>query len=375
MTETTKRRASFADFRLGWELDGALAKMGYATPTPIQAMFIPPALEGRDVIGQARTGTGKTAAFALPILANIKDRRPRYPRALVLAPTRELATQIRDEARRLGELRKSRIVAVVGGRPVEDQARRLRKGAHIVVGTPGRVLDLHDRGILSLDHVEFAVLDEADEMLNMGFIEDVEAIMRFLPEERQTFLLSATMEDRVLAIAFNHMVSPKIIRIKDTVAERGRIEEIFHMVHPSERIEALIDALEREGQGQTLIFCRTKREVDSVAERLAGYGFSVEAIHGDFRQARRDKVMKKFKEGETKVLVATDVAARGIHVDNIATVINYRLPEDPTTYVHRIGRTGRVGKSGVAITLITRDQKYLLGDYKNRAGTGIGATA
>lgn len=373
MTVPSVEDVRFSDFKLGWDIEAALEKMGYEKPTPIQAMAIPPALKGLDVIGQARTGTGKTAAFAIPILAGLKERRPRYPKALVLAPTRELATQIRDETRKLGEFKKARIVTVVGGRSIDSQARRLRKGAHIVVGTPGRILDLYDRGILMLDHVETAVLDEADEMLNMGFIDDVEEILRLLPEQRQTFLFSATVEDRVLRIAFNHMVNPKIVRIKQTLAERQKIEEIFHIVHPSERMEALIDALKRERKGQTLIFCRTKREVDSVAQRLQDFDFSVEAIHGDFRQGRRDKVMKKFKEGHIHVLVATDVAARGIHVDNITTVINYRLPEDPTTYVHRIGRTGRIGKTGVAITLITRDQKYLLDDYKNRARRGAGA--
>ncbi|VAX18926.1 DEAD-box ATP-dependent RNA helicase DeaD (= CshA) [hydrothermal vent metagenome] len=365
------KEAYFADFSLGWELDKALDKMGYKTPTPIQAMAIGHGLKGRDIIGQARTGTGKTAAFALPILAKISDRRPRYPKALILAPTRELASQIRDEMVKLGEYKKMRVVAVVGGRPIDEQLRRLRKGAHVVVGTPGRILDLSDRGVLSLDHVETAVLDEADEMLDMGFIDDVEEILRRVPEDRQTFLFSATTGDRVLQIAFNHMMNPKIVRIKETEEDRSNIKEIFHLVHPSERMETLRDSIAHESEGQTLIFCRTKREVDSVAERLQSAGCSVEAIHGDYRQSRRDKVMKKFKDGAINVLVATDVAARGIHVENIATVINYRLPEDPTTYVHRIGRTGRAGKSGVAITLYTMDQKYLLNDFRRRTGAGV----
>lgn len=364
MTDSATKEAYFTDFNLGWELNKSLEKMGYNKPTPIQAMAIAPALKGRDIIGQARTGTGKTAAFGIPIIANIRERRPRYPKSLILAPTRELATQIRDEIQQLGEFRKIRVVVCVGGRPIDEQARRLRKGTHIVVGTPGRILDLYDRGYLSLDHVEMTVLDEADEMLDMGFIDDVEEILRLMPEERQTFLFSATTGDRVLRIAFNHMVNPKIVRVKENEEDRGNIEEIFHLVHPSERMEALTDAINRESQGQTLVFCRTKREVDSVAERLNSQGHHAESIHGDFRQSRRDKVMKQFKEGAIDILVATDVAARGIHVSNIATVVNFRLPDDPTTYVHRIGRTGRAGKSGVSITLYTMDQKYLLNDFK-----------
>jgi ATP-dependent RNA helicase DeaD len=334
-------------------------------------LAIPHALEGRDIIGQARTGTGKTSAFAIPIIKKITTRRPGYPKALILAPTRELASQIRDEMRKLAEFTKTRIVDVVGGRSIDRQSRTLRKGAHVVVGTPGRILDMYDRGALILDFVETAVLDESDEMLNMGFQEDVEDILRLLPEERQTFLFSATMEERVMRIAFNHMVDPKIVRIKESAARMSNILEHFHLVHPAERMKTLMEVLDRESEGQSLIFCRTKREVDGVAQALLRSGYNVEAIHGDFRQARRDKVMKKFKEAKVDVLVATDVAARGIHVDNITTVVNYRLPEDPTTYVHRIGRTGRIGKSGVAITLYTIDQKYLLPDFKNRAKAHI----
>ncbi len=245
----------------------------------------------------------------------------------------------------------------------------------MVVGTPGRVLDLSDRGALSLDHVEFAVLDEADEMLDMGFVDDVEEILRRLPEERQTFLFSATSENKVFQIAFNHMINPKIVRVKQSEAEKAKIKELFHMVHPSERMEALFEAIKQESEGQTLVFCRTKREVDSVAERLLSKGLSVEAIHGDFRQVKRDKVMKNYKDGKTEILVATDVAARGIHVENITTVINYSLPDDPTVYVHRIGRTGRVGKTGVAISLYTIDQKYTLTDYRTRASAAFQAGA
>ncbi|MBI4666251.1 MAG: DEAD/DEAH box helicase [Nitrospinae bacterium] len=357
---------SFSQFNLGWELDKALEKMGYVKPTPIQVMSIPPALKGLDIIGQARTGSGKTAAFAIPILAKIKNRAPDYPKALVLAPTRELASQIRDAIRQMGMFKKARVVEIVGGKSVERQIQDLRKGAHVVVGTPGRVLDLYDRGALLLDYVETAVLDEADEMLNMGFQEDVEEILRLLPEERQTFLFSATMENRVLQIAFNHMVEPKIIRVRDTRAELSNIKEIFHIIHPSERMTSLINVIENESEGLVIVFCRTKNEVDMVEARLSRQGLNVMAIHGDYRQNRRDKVMKMFKEGKVQILVATDVAARGIHVDNIGTVVNFRLPDDPTTYVHRIGRTGRLGKAGVAITLCSGEQKYLLDDFKNK---------
>jgi ATP-dependent RNA helicase DeaD len=369
MTSSTDQSRFFAQFNLGWELENALHKMGYISPTAIQSLAIPPAVEGRDIIGQARTGTGKTAAFAIPAINSIDGSKLGYPRALVLAPTRELATQIKEEARRLGLYKKIRVVDVVGGRSIERQVRQLRKGAHIVVGTPGRIMDMSNRGHLNLDFVEVAVLDEADEMLNMGFLEDVEEILRRLPEQRQTFLFSATMEERVMQIAFNHMSNPKIVRVKEDIANFNSIEEIFHLVHPAERFNALLDALDREMQGQSLIFCRTKREVDAIADRLAENDYSVEAIHGDFSQSRRDRVMKRFKEGKVNILVATDVAARGIHVDDITTVVNYRLPEDPTTYVHRIGRTGRIGKKGLAITLYTIDQKYMLSDFKNRTKT------
>ncbi len=362
---------NFSDFNLGWELEKALEKMGYITPTPIQAMSIPFGLDGRDVIGQARTGTGKTAAFAIPIIAGITNRRPTNPRALILAPTRELATQIKEEMRRIGEYKKIRIVDVVGGRAMDRQIRDLRKGTHVVVGTPGRVLDLLTRGLLNLDFVDTAVLDEADEMLNMGFLEDVEKILRYLPEDRRTFLFSATMADKVMSIAFNHMVNPKILRVKEDPEKLDNIKESFHLVRPADRLPVLMDVLDKESSGQTLIFCRTKREVDMVTRRLSEYGYPAEGIHGDFSQARRDRVMKKFKEAKISVLVATDVAARGIHVDDISTVVNYRLPEDPTTYVHRIGRTGRVGKKGVAITLYTIDQKYYLSDFRDRSKNNL----
>ncbi len=351
---------------LGPEIGRALAKMGYKTPTPIQANTIPAGLSGRDIIGQARTGTGKTAAFAVPIISSIKNRKPSYPKALVLAPTRELATQIKDETRAIGEFKKIRVVDIVGGRSIDRQARSLRQGVHVVVGTPGRILDMVQRGFLILDYIEIAVLDEADEMLNMGFLEDVEKILRIVPEDRQTFLFSATMEDKVMQIAFNHMQNPKIFRVKESEATLSNITEHFHMVKQSERLEILMDVLDREGSGQTLIFCKTKREVDMVTRRLGEYGYSADGIHGDYSQNKRDRVMTRFKSGRSDILVATDVAARGIHVDNITTVVNYRLPDDPTVYVHRIGRTGRAGKTGVAISLYGIEQKYYLSDYQNR---------
>lgn len=354
----------FSEFNLGWELDKALQKMGYEIATPIQARAIPVALEGKDIVGQARTGTGKTAAFAIPIIKGLRNRAPRFPKALILAPTRELATQIKVETQRLGEFKKCRVIDIVGGRSIVYQSRRLRKGAHIIVGTPGRVIDMSERGALILDDVETVTLDEADEMLNMGFYEDVEKILRMTPRDRQTFLFSATIDERVTSIGFNHMRAPKIIRLKEPQAD-SPIKEIFHITRPADRFRALLDLLDRESAGQSLIFCETKREVDSLALALKRRDYPAEAIHGDFRQARRDKVMQKYKNAEIDILVATDVAARGIHVDNISTVINYRLPDDPTTYVHRIGRTGRVGKSGVAITLCALDQKYLLPSFKS----------
>lgn len=353
----------FASFNLGWELDQALEKLNYKVPTLVQSASIPSALTGVDIVGQARTGTGKTAAFVIPIIKDIADRRPKFPKSLIIAPTRELASQIKIEAQNLGQFKKIRIVDIVGGRPIEGQAQKLRKGAHIVVGTPGRILDLYKRGWLILDHVNKVVIDEADEMFSMGFYKDVEEIISNTPNDRQTFLFSATMSDNVKNIAFKHMKNPKIIRVKETEAQLCNIKEHFHLVSSSKRMKLLMESLDAVA-GKSLVFCRTRREVDYVADFLSRSKYRVEAIHGDYRQSKRDKALKNFKDGKVNVLIATDVAARGLHVNDIKTVINYRLPDDITTYIHRIGRTGRIGSEGVAVTLYTVAQKYFLKEFQ-----------
>ena len=348
----------FTSLNLREEIMQAITELGYSTPTPIQESLIPIMLSGADVIGQAQTGTGKTAAFALPILHNFISQR--YVQALVLAPTRELALQVADSMTEYGKHLNVRILAVYGGQPYGPQISRLNRGVDVVVGTPGRLLDLIERNALNIKHVRTVVLDEADEMLNMGFIEDVEKILAETPTERQTALFSATLPKRIRDLANRFMRDPQSVTIKRETLTLASTEQRYYLVHENEKTNALTRLFEIEPIKSALIFARTRAETATLANELVVRGIPAEAIHGDLDQNARERVLGRFRANQLKVLVATDVAARGLDIDDISHVFNYHLPDDAEVYVHRIGRTGRAGKTGVAITLLSPREKRRL---------------
>lgn len=318
----------------------------------IEEQSIPVTLSGADLIGQAQTGTGKTAAYSLPILTKMSTNKG--IKALILAPTRELAVQVKDEMNRLSKYEKAEILAVYGGDSIDRQIRALRKGVDVVVGTPGRMLDLIKRKCLHLDSVEFLVLDEADEMLNMGFIDDIESILSHTPEERQTLLFSATMPDPIAKLAKRYMKpDAKLVSVKKSSLTVSKIEQSYFMINNKHRLEALCRLLDLDNPSSAIIFCRTKRGVDELVQELQSKGYMVEGMHGDMTQAHRLTTLSKFKEGTLNLLIATDVAARGIDVDGVTHVFNYDLPQDVESYVHRIGRTGRANREGTAYSLVT----------------------
>lgn len=337
----------------------AVNERGYTTPTPIQEQMIPLMLAGHDVIGQAQTGTGKTAAFALPILHNIQPDQKKV-RALVVAPTRELALQVSRAMYEYGRIRGSRVLAIYGGVPYNRQINRLRKGVDVVVGTPGRLLDLTKSGALNLSGVQTVVLDEADEMLSMGFVEDIEAILQATPDERQTALFSATMPKEIRRLADKYLNNPKAVTIKAKQLTVDAIEQRYYLTNESDKLAVLTRLFEVEPITSALIFARTRAATGQLASELSVRGYPAEVLNGDLSQDAREQVMKRFRSGQVTVLVATDVAARGLDIDNISHVFNYDLPQDPEIYVHRIGRTGRAGKSGVALTLITPKEQWRL---------------
>ncbi len=335
----------------------ALDEAEYLEPTPIQAGMIPRALAGIDLMGQAQTGTGKTAAFCIPILERLEPRsQAPHTQALILVPTRELAVQVRDECLKLSAGREIHVIGIFGGKPIRQQVEQLRRGAEIVVGTPGRVLDLMGRGSLLLGDVRVVVLDEADRMLDIGFRPDIEKILRRCPQSRQTFLLSATIPPPVKRLAERYMRQPEMIDFstKDLAVET--IQQFYFTVDPERKFDLLVKLLEREQPQQAIVFCRTRRGTDKVCRRLAEVRKSVDTIHGDLQQSVRDRVMRRFREGKTKVLVATDVVGRGIDVTTISHIINYDVPQFCDDYVHRVGRTGRMGREGVAFTFITPEE-------------------
>jgi ATP-dependent RNA helicase DeaD len=343
----------FSDLGISVEILRAVEEMGYTTPSPIQLQAIPFVLEGRDLIGQAQTGTGKTAAFAIPII-DLVDSELNKPQAIILCPTRELAVQVEGEIQKLSKYHRGiNSVAIYGGESIDRQIRVLRKGVQIVVGTPGRVQDHINRGTLKLDSIGIIVLDEADEMLDMGFRDDIEAILSEMPEERQTVFFSATMAKPILDLTRKYQTNPEIIKVAKNELTVSKIEQIYYEVKPSLKMELMTRLMNINNYALSVVFCNTKRMTDEVTEALGARGILAEALHGDLSQAQRDKVMGKFRKGLCSVLVATDVAARGIDVDNVEAVFNYDLPLDEEYYVHRIGRTGRAGKSGTAITFIT----------------------
>ncbi len=335
----------------------ALKSAAYHQPSPVQAGMIPRAIAGVDILGQARTGTGKTAAFAIPILERLgTSTEGPLPQALILVPTRELAVQVRDEISKLAKGRKTRCVAVYGGKPIRRQIDKLGRGCDIVVGTPGRVIDLLSRSALRLEKLEFVVLDEADRMLDIGFRPDIEKILRRCPEKRQTLLLSATVAPGIERLAKRYMVDPEILDFSPKTKTVDTIEQHYFSVDEERKYELLVRLLEREEPEQAIVFCRTKRGTDRLHHKLARKTLLVDLIHGDMPQSARDRVMRKFRAGEVKILIATDVVGRGIDVSNISHIINYDLPQSSDDYVHRVGRTGRMGREGVAFSFVTPEQ-------------------
>ncbi len=350
----------FDELPISEKLKRAARDMGFEEATPIQAKTIEAILSGRDLIGQAKTGSGKTAAFALPCIEKI-DTDDDSLQAVILAPTRELAVQICGEIRKLLKYTDDiKVLAVYGGQPITEQIRALKKGVNIVVGTPGRVIDHIKRHTLKPGNVSYVVLDEADEMLNMGFREDIEKILKKIPEERQTLLFSATMPKAIKEIVHKYQKDPIHIKAEDENAAMPDIKQNYIEMKEKTKPEALCRILEYYEPHLAIVFCNTKKRVDDVAEKLKARGFAAEGLHGDMEQPKRDKVMKKFRTGRVNVLAATDVAARGIDVENVELVINYDLPQEPEFYVHRVGRTGRAGKSGIAVSFVAGKEKERL---------------
>jgi ATP-dependent RNA helicase DeaD len=349
----------FIQLNLHPQLLQAVAERGYLTPTPIQASLIPVMLTGQDVIGQAQTGTGKTAAFALPMLHNLEADR-NFVQGLVLVPTRELALQVAEAISEYGRYRKVSVLAVYGGQSYSLQINRLKRGVDIVVGTPGRLLDLMHKDILDIKNVRTVVLDEADEMLSMGFIEDIEAILAETPDSRQTALFSATIPQEIRRLADQYQKDPHAITIQREQITVAAIEQRYYLVNGTDKLAALTRLFEMEPVTSVLIFVRTRAATGDLANELTLRGFPAEALNGDLNQESRERTLNRFRQNQIKVLVATDVAARGLDIDDISHVINYELPDDPELYVHRIGRTGRAGKTGIAISLVSPFEKRRL---------------
>lgn len=344
--------ADFRDLGLSKPVLRSIEEMGFEAPTPVQERAIPCLLQGRDVVAQALTGTGKTAAFGIPLVERIDVKRV-VPQAVVLAPTRELAVQVSEQLSAIGRDRRLLLVPIYGGQPIERQLRALRRGVHAIVATPGRLMDHMRRGTVDLSSVSMLVLDEADVMLDMGFLEDVEYVMAHLPDKRVTALFSATIPDPILQLARRYMREPEILRLSRpralTVPE---VSQLFYLVPYRRKFDALCRVLDARRSERVLVFCATKRTVDEVVEGLQGRGYLAEGLHGDMSQPVREKVLRAFRAGQTEVLVATDVAARGLDIPDVSPVVNFDLPPDPEYYVHRIGRTARFGRQGEAITFV-----------------------
>jgi superfamily II DNA/RNA helicase len=375
---------TFADFDVHPDIVAALTAINIVTPFPIQAMTLPVALGGHDIIGQAKTGTGKTLGFGVPILQRIVTptdegfeslAKPGKPQALVVCPTRELAVQVAGDLERAGTRRGARVITVYGGRAYEPQIDTLRKGVEIVVGTPGRLIDLAKQGHLDLSQARTVVLDEADEMLDLGFLPDVETLMAQTSPTRQTMLFSATMPGAIVALARRYMRQPTHIRAMGDPDENAHtvkaIEQFVYRAHALDKVEMLARILQARGRGLTLVFSRTKRTAAKVADDLSERGFAAAAIHGDLGQGAREQALRAFRHGIVDVLVATDVAARGIDVENVTHVINFQCPEDEKTYVHRIGRTARAGNTGIAVTFVDWDDIPRWGLINRQLDLGI----
>jgi ATP-dependent RNA helicase DeaD len=362
--------SGFADLGLSEPILDSIRHLGYERPTPIQEQTIPALLEGKDVMGQAQTGTGKTAAFGLPMLQHVNPDNSEV-QALVLTPTRELCIQVTQALRAYGERRGIEVVAVFGGAPIRDQASRLKREAQVVVGTVGRVMDMMSRHHLVLDEARYVVLDEADEMLDLGFLEDVETILARCPMGRQTALFSATIPTEIRRLADRFMHDPVEIQVRAATLTIDTVDQYYVEVGDRDKPEALVTLLKEERPEQAIVFARTKIGVDRLARRMGDNGLRVKALHGDMSQGSRDGVMIAFKSGRERLLIATDVAARGLDITGVSHVVNYDVPNSPDVYVHRIGRTGRAGESGKAITLITPKQRRELEAIERHAKTEI----
>lgn len=372
MEDKSKTYESFKDFGLSEDLLLAIEKKGYTTPTEIQSLVIPIALStDKDIIAQAKTGTGKTAAFGIPILQRVEFRKSKAPKVLIITPTRELALQISDELKSLRGSRRIRISTVYGGHSIVDQLKDMEKGIDIVVGTPGRLLDHLNRESLDLSSIEYLVLDEADRMLDMGFIDDIMEIINKLPKERRTFLFSATMPREIVNIAEKFMKEYEHISTVTYELTTENAEQIYFEVEEGDKLSLLCRIIDMAPDFYGLIFCQTKLEVDEVSKKLSELGYNADGFHGDYSQYQRERVLDKFKKKNLRILVTTDVAARGIDIDGLTHVINYSVPRDPEYYVHRIGRTGRAGQKGFAITFVTRDDYFHFARVKKFAKARI----
>ena len=342
---------TFSDFGLSKEIEQAVFNMGFEEPTPIQAQAIPIALDGKDMIGQAQTGTGKTTAFGVPLLEKLSVKEG--TQGLVVCPTRELAVQVAEELNRIGQGKGIRALPIYGGQDISRQIRSLKNGPQVIVATPGRLIDHIERKTIRLGAIKMVVLDEADEMLNMGFVEDIEKILAETPKEKQTMLFSATMPRRIQNLAERFMKDPEIVKVKAKEMTVTNIEQYYVEAHEKQKFDVLCGLLDIQTPELAIVFGRTKKRVDEVVDGLIKRGYSAEGIHGDIPQSKRDQVIRRFKEASIDIMVATDVAARGLDISGVSHVYNFDIPQDPESYVHRIGRTGRAGKKGKAMTFVS----------------------
>ena len=362
---------NFENLGLCSEIQKAVKYMGFEEASPIQAKAIPVILEGKDIIGQAQTGTGKTAAFGIPLLQKV-DPKNKKLQGIVLCPTRELAIQVADEIRNLAKyMHGIKVLPIYGGQEIVKQIRSLKSGTQIIIGTPGRVMDHMRRKTVKMDQIHTVVLDEADEMLNMGFLEDMETILSALPEERQTLMFSATMPQAIQRIAANFQKDPQIVRVVKKELTVPKVTQYYYEVKPRNKVEVMCRLLDLYSPKLSVAFCNTKKQVDELVQALQGRGYFAEGLHGDLKQEQRDRVMGSFRNGATEILVATDVAARGIDVDDVEAVFNYDIPQDDEYYVHRIGRTGRAGREGRAFSLAVGSEVYKLRDIQRFCKTKI----
>ena len=361
----------FEDLELDAKIMRAINDIGFEAASPIQGQAIPLELQGLDIIGQAQTGTGKTAAFGIPLLQKI-DPKNKKPQAIILCPTRELAIQVSEEIRRLAKyMHGVKVLPIYGGQEIGRQIRSLKDGVQVIIGTPGRVMDHMRRKTVKMDQIHPVVLDEADEMLNMGFLEDMETILSALPEERQTLMFSATMPQAIQRIAANFQKDPQIVKVVKKELTVPKVTQYYYEVKPKNKLEVMCRLLDLYDPKLSVVFCNTKKQVDELVQGLQGRGYFAEGLHGDLKQEQRDRVMRAFRTGRTDILVATDVAARGIDVDDVEAVFNYDVPQDDEYYVHRIGRTGRAGREGKAFNLVVGKEVYKLREIQRYCKTRI----